>query len=208
MYLNPDSYGWACDGISDLDTLLFHRTLPQYAKTPLRQLPKVLCDELQVSEILVKDESDRFGLPAFKILGASWASFKGIAQHAGYGLIHAPEQFEEFKEIAANSGLCLFTATEGNHGRAVARIAKIFGVRSYVYVPCVMHERTKDLIRQEGASLAVVDGDYNEAVREADRQCNNRGGLLIQDTAWPGYEEVPEVCYNFLNIISLVSHRI
>ena len=205
MYFNPDSHGWACDGISDL---AFHRTLPQYAKTPLRQLPKVLCDELQVSEILVKDESDRFGLPAFKILGASWASFKSIAQHVGYGLIHNLNQFEEFKKIAANSGLCLFTASEGNHGRAVARIAKIFGVRSYVYVPCVMHERTKDLIRQEGASLAVVDGDYNEAVREADRHCSNRGGLLIQDTAWPGYEEVPKVCCDFLNVIPLVKHSV
>ena len=193
MYFNQDARDWTCSETFDPDILPFHRTLPHYAATPLRRLPKFVCDELEVSEVLVKDESNRFRLPAFKILGASWASYKRIAHLLGLGSVANSEDLEPFCMTAGNAGLCLYTATDGNHGRAVARTADIFGVSCVVFVPRVMHDTTKDLIRQEGASLVVVDGDYDEAVREAGRECKLKGGLLIQDTSWPGYEEVPKV---------------
>lgn len=197
MFVNPKARGWTCECDLDPNVLPFHCTLPQYAKTPLHRIPKFLSDEIGVGEVLVKDESNRFGLPAFKILGASWASYNGIAKRIGYDLAEGLDKQDEFKEQARKAGLCLFTATDGNHGRAVARIAKIFGVQSAVFVPCVMVEKTRDLIRSEGAQLTVSDGDYDEAVREAERICNEKGGILIQDTAWPGYEEVPKVGSDF-----------
>ncbi len=202
MYFNPEASSWSCAEVSDPNVLKLHRTLPHYAATPLRRLPKFLCDELGVGEVLVKDESDRFGLPAFKILGASWACYKSIAQYLGLGRLTGKEDLWDIRTAAAyavaNTRLRFFAATDGNHGRAVARMGKILGVRSCVFVPRVMLETTKDLIREEGAEVTVVDGDYDKAVHEADKQCRERGGILIQDEGWPGYEEVPNVSIHSL----------
>jgi len=197
MYFNPNVSSWSCEEIADPDVLKLHRTLSHYAATPLHRLPKSLCDELAVGEVLVKGESNRFGLPAFKILGASWACYKSIAQYLGLGRLTGGEDPLDIRTAAvyavANTKICFFAATDGNHGRAVARIGKILGVRSCIFVPCVMLEITKDLIKEEGAEVTIVDGDYDKAVHEADRQCKARGGILIQDDGWPGYEEVPKV---------------
>ena len=199
MYFNPSAHSWTCESISDPHVLNFHKSLPKYAKTPLHRLPRSLSSDLGVGKILVKDESNRFGLPAFKILGASWASYRGIAERLGRDPFGDLEQLGEFKEEARKARICLCTATDGNHGRAVARMASIFGIQAAVFVPRIMYGKTRNLIRQEGASLVVVDGDYDEAVREAERRCNQKGGILIQDTAWPGYEEVPKVDKAFLS---------
>jgi len=197
MYFNPEASSRSCVEISDPNVLKFHRTLPHYAATPLHRLPKSLCNELEVSEVLVKDESNRFGLPAFKILGASWACYKSITQYLGPGRFTGQEDLWDIRTAAAyavaNNRFCFFAATDGNHGRAVARIGKILGIRSCVFVPRVMLQKTKDLIKEEGAEVTVVEGDYDKAVHEADRKCKERGGLLIQDDGWPGYEEVPRV---------------
>lgn len=197
MYFNPEARRWSCEDFSDPNVLKLHRTLPQYAATPLHRLPKSLCEELEVGEVLVKDESNRFGLPAFKILGASWACYRSISQYLGLSRLSRKENLWDIRTMAAytaaNPLLSLFAATDGNHGRAVARIGKILSIRSCIFVPGVMLEKTKDLIREEGAEVTTIEGDYDKAVREADRQCAERGGLLIQDDGWPGYEEVPQV---------------
>lgn len=197
MYFNPEASRWSCKDLSDPNVLKLHRTLPHYAATPLHRLPKSLCDELGVCEVLVKDESNRFGLPAFKILGASWACYRSISLYLGLGRLSGKEDLWDIGTVAACTVakplLCLFAATDGNHGRAVARMGKILGIRSCIFVPGIMLEKTKDLIRDEGAELIIVQGDYDRAVREADRQCTERGGILIQDDGWPGYEEVPKV---------------
>jgi diaminopropionate ammonia-lyase len=147
----------------------FHRSLPGYAPTPLVELP-TLAAELGVARVLVKDESARLGLPAFKVLGASWACAHVVGRHPGAVLV---------------------AATDGNHGRAVARMAAHFGTCATVFVPAVMLEQTASLIGSEGAEVIRVDGDYDAAVRAAAAYATSEAGrALVQDTAWPGCEEV------------------
>jgi diaminopropionate ammonia-lyase len=148
----------------------FHRSLPGYSPTPLISLP-TLARELGVGRVMVKDESSRLGLPAFKVLGASWACRQVLD--------HQP-------------GAMLVTATDGNHGRAVARMAAHFGVRATVFVPAVTLAPTVDRIAGEGATVIRVDGDYDATVRgAADFAAEQADRALVQDTAWDGYEQVP-----------------
>ncbi|MGC5585035.1 pyridoxal-phosphate dependent enzyme [Ornithinimicrobium sp. W1665] len=156
----PDATGGARD---------FHRTLPGYAPSPLVNLP-ALAEELGVGRVLVKDESSRLGLPAFKILGASWACRQVLDRSPGAELV---------------------TATDGNHGRAVARTARELGTTATVFVPAVMPASTAALIEGEGARVVRVDGDYDDAVRAAADHTAAPGRELVQDTAWEGYEDVP-----------------
>ena len=157
----PDGGGSARD---------FHRTLPGYAVTPLVELP-ALAAELDVGRVLVKDESLRLGLPAFKVLGASWASHQVLRQQPGAELV---------------------TATDGNHGRAVARMAKHFGVAATVFVPEVMLPDTAAAIEAEGAEVVRLHVGYDDAVRAAAAYAGESDGrALVQDTAWDGYTQVP-----------------
>jgi diaminopropionate ammonia-lyase len=130
-----------------------------------------LAVELGVGHVFVKDESSRLGLPAFKVLGASWACRHVLEQHPASTFV---------------------TATDGNHGRAVARMAAHFGVDAVVFVPQVMLPDTATRIADEGAEVVRVDGDYDTAVRAAAEFADAAPGrALVQDTAWPGYEQVP-----------------
>jgi diaminopropionate ammonia-lyase len=168
-YSAPGARGWTAPPPAG-NARGFHASLPGYAPTPLHSLPH-LATELGVGRVLVKDESCRLGLPAFKVLGASWACRQVLGERAGATLV---------------------TATDGNHGRAVARMAAHFGVGATVFVPAVMHAETAALIQGEGASVAWVDGDYDEAVRRAAAFAEERPGrALVQDSAWSGYERVP-----------------
>jgi diaminopropionate ammonia-lyase len=154
----------------------FHAALPGYAPTPLAELP-ALAVELGVGRVFVKDESDRLGLPAFKILGASWAVDRILAGRAPNG--------------TAGEQLRLVTATDGNHGRAVARAARQRGHRAHVVVPDGVHRAAIAAIVGEGAEVTELAGDYDAAVRRAAELAGEPGSVLVQDTAWPGYEEIP-----------------
>ncbi|SER65006.1 pyridoxal-phosphate dependent enzyme [Lentzea albida] len=145
---------------------VFHSGLPGYAPTPLTELP-ALAAELRIGRLFVKDESSRLGLPAFKALGASWAVHRVLRQRTG--------------------PVTLTTATDGNHGRAVARMARLHGQRAHVFVPNTVPEHAIEAIRAENAQVTVVDGTYDDAVAEA----AGADGVLVQDMGWPGYEEVP-----------------
>ncbi|MEO6969760.1 MAG: pyridoxal-phosphate dependent enzyme, partial [Chthoniobacterales bacterium] len=130
----------------------FHRRLPGYEPTPLRDAPE-LARLLRIGQVLVKDESSRLGLPAFKILGASWAVYRALAARAAQaegrasarpGLAAASpsgilEPFQTIDELAERLApmrpLTLATATDGNHGRAVAHVAALFGFAARIYVP-------------------------------------------------------------------------
>ena len=148
----------------------FHRSLPGYAPTPLLSAP-TLAVELGVGGVFVKDESSRLGLPAFKVLGASWACHRVLERHPGAMLV---------------------TATDGNHGRAVARMAAHFGVPATVFVPLIMRDEAVARIRDEGADIVRVTGDYDAAVRRAAAFASDDPEReLVQDTAWEGYEQVP-----------------
>jgi diaminopropionate ammonia-lyase len=184
-----DARGWSCDA-PDAAAAEFHRQLPGYAPTPLTEAPG-LAAELGVGRLFVKDESARFDLRAFKFLGASWAGFLAVARRSGYG---GPPGLGGLRAhlAAAGSGLTLVTATDGNHGRAVARTARLLGLPARVYVPEAAPGAVTGRIAAEGARVAVVGGDYDAAVAAARADADAAGGaVLVQDTAWPGYEDVP-----------------
>ena len=191
MYHNPSALSWKSKYSVKASILDFHKTIPDYDKTPLLKLPAKLCQQLGVGTILLKDESHRFGLPSYKILGASWGCVRTVTQSVG---LPPTTPLSEIRELVAAAGHTFYTATDGNWGRAVARMAKILGATAVVHVPKVMVDATRQKIRREGAEVIVVDGDYDMAVKEAERSAIAQpGGLLIEDTAWPGYEEIPQV---------------
>jgi diaminopropionate ammonia-lyase len=141
-----------------VDTLAFHRALPGYERTPLHRLP-TLAAELGLADVFVKDESRRFGLPAFKFLGASWA----IAQ-----LLGGSSDLEALRAAAAAQGIRrLTTATDGNHGRAVAHVARLLGLASTIYVPAFTAEDRRAAIAGEGAEVVVVPEGYDAAVERS-----------------------------------------
>ncbi|MFI1393565.1 diaminopropionate ammonia-lyase [Streptomyces sp. NPDC020681] len=170
-YARPAARTWTCDpapaGVQD-----FHASLSDYAPTPLTELP-ALAAELGVGRVFVKDESSRLGLPAFKALGASWAVHRVLARRP------------------AGARLRLVTATDGNHGRAVARVARLLGQRAHVFVPQGVHPAAAAAIADEGAAVTRVAGSYDEAVRQAADAADAADAVLVQDTAWPGYEQIP-----------------
>jgi diaminopropionate ammonia-lyase len=138
--------------------IAFHRGLPGYEPTPLVQAD-ALARELGIERLYVKDESRRFGLPAFKFLGASWA----ISQLLGGG-----SEPDTLARSARALGIeRVTTATDGNHGRAVARMAALVGLRATIYIPEAMRPARRDAIAAEGAELVVVPNDYDEAVRRS-----------------------------------------
>lgn len=169
----------------------FHKSLPAYSPTPLHSFPH-LASYKGVGEVYLKDESFRFGLPSFKILGASWGVFRALTQRFG---LSQELDLTDLKVVLDGEGkpTRLFAATDGNHGRAVARMGKILGIKVNIYVPRGMQKSTVKLIKEEGAEVKMVDGDYDEAVRIAFRTSEEVSGILVQDTGFEGYEEIPSV---------------
>jgi diaminopropionate ammonia-lyase len=170
------------------DALAFHRKLPGYTPTPLVAASGVAA-KLDVRQVWVKDESNRLGLPAYKILGASWAAYRALDERYGP---FAP--WETLPELAAQllprGPLSLVAATDGNHVRAVARMAKWLGVGAHILAPRDMAHARRQAIASEGARVTVVDGSYDEAV-EADARLADDAHLVISDTAWEGRERIP-----------------
>jgi len=153
----------------------FHRTVTGYAMTPLLSLPKI-ATELGLGAVLIKDESSRLGLPAFKMLGASWAVHRALSARGN-----------------SSADPRLVTATDGNHGRAVARMAKLRGLSATIFVPRGVSQKATSLIRDEGATVKVSEASYDDTVRRAAQFADeDENALLVQDTSWPGYEEVPQ----------------
>jgi threonine dehydratase len=159
--------------------------------------------------VLLKNESSRFGLPAFKFLGASWGAYRAIAQLVDYTDDNSDTSYGSLKRAIASFGspITLFAATEGNHGRAVAHVATLLGVKSHIFVPQHLYKSTKSLIIAEGATLTNVAGDYDLAMQMAyDKTRVTQSGLYIQDTAFDSFEEIPQVrSHMVLNFCSLPS---
>lgn len=165
----------------------FHNSLPGYSQTPLVELPE-LAAELGVATVFVKDESNRLGLPAFKILGASWAVNCALSHRSGFEV--PAKSLTELRDRCAP--VTLVTATDGNHGRAVARMAALLGLAARIYVPAGTTKETVDAITSEGADVVQTDLIYDEVVwAAATSTAGHPDDLLIQDTAWRGYEQVP-----------------
>lgn len=191
MFHNPSAASWRYTGsCADPAVEAFHRTLPDYAVTPLTPLPE-LAQQLGIGHVFLKDESKRLGLPAFKILGASWAIHKAVAAKCDLAVTAS---LDEMGAAARKAGIKLVTCTEGNWGRAVARMAKYLQVKAVIFVPEFMDEATQKKIEGEGAKVIVVDGDYDYSIAKAKEEAD-KGGMLVMDVSWKGYEEIPEVMW-------------
>ncbi|GAP90665.1 putative diaminopropionate ammonia-lyase [Rosellinia necatrix] len=194
IHINPDARGWTHEGSrakNEGTVLAFHETLPDYNKTPLHSLPHV-ARELGLAHVLVKDESNRFGLPAFKILGASWAVYRAVGWQLGIPVAEGQIPIVELGAKARRAGVEIITATEGNCGRAVARMAKYMGIPARVWVPSFMPEGTRELIRGEDAEVTVVEGSYDDLIPIVSEEAEDRDTILILDVSFEGYNDIPK----------------
>jgi diaminopropionate ammonia-lyase len=173
--------------------LAFHRSMPGHAETPLLDAPHA-AEALKARRVLVKHEATRFGLPAFKILGASWATANAVVAELHRRGLPAPAVDDGFAAIAEAAQqlapLTLCCATDGNHGRAVAHMAKLLGLAARIYVPADMAPARIEAIAGEGAEVISLDATYDEAVAQSAADAGDEY-LVISDTSWPGYETIP-----------------
>lgn len=188
LWHNPAAREWTSE-VAAMDCRAFHASLPGYAPTPLPAVPD-LATRLGLKTLHVKDESARFGLPAFKMLGASWGGYRALC--AWLGARPPWRDIAEFGAAVRSAGTPrLVTASAGNHGRALARLARWLELPAVVLLPATTSQRLADAISGEGADVRRVDGSYDDAVRAAIELAVDPDHLLVQDTAWPGYTEVP-----------------
>ena len=169
----------------------FHKSFPMYAPTPLASLPET-AKKLGVGEIYVKNESFRFGLNAFKVLGGSYAIGNFLARRlgkslseTGYHVLTSPETREKLGDIT------FITATDGNHGRGVAWTATTLGQKSVVHMPKGTVPERLNNIRLAGANADIIDGNYDDAVRLSRKEAQENGWVIVQDTSWEGYAQIP-----------------
>jgi len=166
-----------------------HASLPGYAPTELRSCPR-LAYFLGVGAVLVKNESERLGLPSFKILGASWATLTAV-QRAWGGSADGTLTVDAVRQsIGSRTGRGLVAATDGNHGRGVARMASLLGLDATILVPAGTVASRLEAIAAEGAEVRVVDGTYDDAIAESARLADD-DHLVVSDTSWQGYETTP-----------------
>lgn len=182
-YENADARSWRMQGAADV--VRFHECLPGYAPTRLVELPAI-ADELGVARVFVKEECSRLGLPAFKVLGASYAVSRALSARLGR------DDAVPLDELRARiHGVRLVAATDGNHGRAVAHMARLLGLRATIFTPAEISRAAKDAIEAEGARRIEMDAGYDDVVRAAAASVDDDDAVLVQDTSWDGYEEIP-----------------
>ncbi|KAL3955073.1 hypothetical protein ACCO45_010636 [Purpureocillium lilacinum] len=145
--------------------------------------------EIGVAAVYLKDESHRFGLPAFKILGASWGTYRALVKRLNLPIV---TPLSALKEALAAETITLYAASEGNHGRAVARMGARLSIPAEIHVPHDMHRTTKEALESEGAKVVVGRGTYDDALETAKRAAEGEGGLLVQDFSFEGYEDIPK----------------
>jgi diaminopropionate ammonia-lyase len=189
VFPNPQATGTLEGGLPDREAFDFHRKLPGYRPSPLVEAPSIAA-RLGVGTVWVKDESSRLGLPAFKVLGTSWAVYRALLRRIG-GSVATWDTFDDLRDrFAPLKPLTLVAATDGNHGRAVARMARLLGLAAHILVPRDMTRARIEAIAGEGAEVTVVDGSYDAAVARSARLASD-SALVISDTAWEGYTEIP-----------------
>ena len=169
----------------------FHSTFSEYAPSPLTELPALAAD-LGLKNLLIKDESCRFGLNAFKVLGGSYAMGKYLAQKLGRPISEVSRKMLASPETREKLGdITFITTTDGNHGRGLAWTARQLGYTCIVLMPKGSAQSRVDHILAEGAQCTVTDLNYDDAVRLSWKMAQEKGYVMIQDTAWEGYEELP-----------------
>ncbi|MDR2924074.1 MAG: diaminopropionate ammonia-lyase [Treponema sp.] len=170
----------------------FHRSFPRYERTPLVSLSN-LAKLFGIKGIYIKDESFRFGLNAFKALGGSYAIARYIAKRLGRDIAGIDYNALVSDETRRSLGdITFYTATDGNHGRGVAWAANRLRQKSVVFMPKGSSRIRLQAILDEGADAGITDLNYDDAVRLANsRAREDANGVMVQDTAWDGYEEIP-----------------
>lgn len=172
-------------------TQRFHQSFAEYSATPLRSLVE-LSQQLGIGGLYVKDESYRFDLNAFKVLGGSYAIGRYLAEklqipieELSFAKLKSPEVREQIGAITFTS------ATDGNHGRGVAWAAQQLGQKAVIYMPKGTSPIRLQHILNTGAEGSIEDMNYDACVRLAAKNAKEHGWVVIQDTAWDGYEEIP-----------------
>lgn len=170
----------------------FHESFPQYSKTPLARLDQ-MAGYLGLNSIYVKDESYRFGLNAFKVLGGSFSMARYIAKETGKKVEDLPYNVLTSEALKKEFGQAtFFTATDGNHGRGVAWAANKLGQKAVVFMPKGSTQTRLRNILAENAQATIEEVNYDECVRMAAAAAEKTPhGVVVQDTAWDGYEEIP-----------------
>lgn len=170
----------------------FHQTIPGYEPTPLANLAN-MANYLGLGGVYVKDESYRFGLNAFKVLGGSFAMARFIAEETNRDVSELPFETLTSDKLREEFGQAtFFTATDGNHGRGVAWAANRLGQKAVVYMPKGSTQTRFDNIAKEGAKVTIEECNYDECVRmAAAAAAKTEHGVVVQDTAWEGYEKIP-----------------
>ncbi|KAF8860658.1 tryptophan synthase beta subunit-like PLP-dependent enzyme [Acephala macrosclerotiorum] len=191
VYYNPAAAAYKAPETKDnsAEIKAFYASLPDYAPTKLVHLPD-LAAELGVKSVYVKAETSRLGLPSFKLLGASWAVRQAIIHHSE---LPSTASIDDLRTAIRLHGINLCAATDGNHGRSVAFMGRLLGVKeTKVFVPKGLDKKIIDSIAKEGANVAVAEGDYDETVKIAHRFAEETEGfMLIEAVAYEGYEDVP-----------------
>ena len=180
---------------------IFHQSLPGYVSTPLVKLSECAA-RLGIDALMVKDESQRFGLKAFKVLGASYAIAKEIQQQLGLD-----DEEINFDAITAHSNalksLTFVTATDGNHGRAVAWCAEQFGCKAVVFMPKGTSKFRLEAIQSHGARAEITELNYDETVLFSAQQAKKNAWVLLQDSSWEEYKTVPEhIMQGYFSLVS------
>lgn len=188
-FLHPEAKSWRHESTKNWAPK-FHASIPGFSQSSLISLPE-LAHELGIGSLHVKNESSRLDLPAFKILGASWAVARVYGERLG--IAEADLTFSAIKENASKSGITLLVAaTDGNHGRAVARMGKYLGCKAEIFIPYGVSPEAIAAIESEGAIVHRTEESYDFAVDKAKVFSDSvSGAVLIQDTSWEGYEDIP-----------------
>lgn len=169
----------------------FHAGFTQYTPTPLVNLP-ALASYMGLGSLRVKDESLRFGLKAFKVLGASYAMGRYLAERLGKSVDQiTPAELCSAEVNEALGPITFVSATDGNHGRAVAWTAEQFGKKAVIYMPKGSDPARLASIRSHGAEASITEFNYDDAVRLAWKMACEKDWIMVQDTAWDGYEDIP-----------------
>ena len=170
----------------------FHESFPQYQETPLANLTN-MATQLGLKQVCVKDESYRFGLNAFKVLGGSYAIAHYIADEVGKDISEVPYNVLTSDALRKEFGQgTFFTATDGNHGRGVAWASNILKQKCVVYMPKGTTQTRLDHVLRENAKASIEELNYDDCVRKAAAEAEQtEHGVIIQDTAWEGYEKIP-----------------
>ncbi|MCR5732622.1 MAG: diaminopropionate ammonia-lyase [Sphaerochaetaceae bacterium] len=173
------------------DARKFHRQIPGYKMTPLSSLP-LLANMLGLGGIYIKDEAQRLTLNSFKVMGGSYAVYNFIKKYLGaedkdlsFEYLTSDECHEKLKDVTFCS------ATDGNHGRGLAWASMVLGLKCHIYVHKDTSKPRIEAIRKYGATITIVDGNYDDAVRRAAEDAKKNGWYVVSDTSWDGYTEIP-----------------